>query len=689
MNNRGSRQLRSSRGRTVVQALSLLLICLLMCGCTSNPKSASVTSTSAQRPLGSDRSYVERLKQTFEKLRRAEPNFVCTRFNSQRGYEVVRVHTSGEYTQVEKANEVRKKLGETEIAVGKESVLLVPLLVQLAIVAQNDPHRQSYLDRAIALAEEEAKRGGAGEGALEAAEVLSAYIASTGYLRVAPTINSLQVSEVVLELMLGADGFTSEAVKPLLQVSQLLAQQGELTEAIELAKLGRDYLSNIHSREANAIGMTIDIHYADLLKQAGRSSEAKETEAQIEATRKKLAADVATQADQKTEKALERAEIDPSGLVTAQLQAALPHLEAGDKDVAYALFDKALSTYKTLETSNTDAAIDHDLNRFVATWLAQTKKKSDEQIIFKVVDAENQKAGKDNQPHQVLSTIVTYYCKLHRYKDATYLLQQALEKRKQLQPNGAAVQEVLALLDQVYNQSDLADKSLEIRIQSLSTAEAQYGKNDPHIVAPLLALAEKYRYKLEVDKARPLQARAASIILAADQIDQQQILELARFDVEINNLAEADALLRKGYEQSRSSLNMDSFTWLDQMLRTLMNKYEQLEEFAKAESVFDVAMKNRVSEKTKNGWARQLSTIYLKHAARLKREGKLAQSKQFLAKSNAEYKRELNRLKQLRTGSSSSACPADYESLRQSEVADLGLADVSSELTNKSEKKNE
>lgn len=659
--------------------LVTLCVCLLGSGCTS-PQPTPPAQPKSPVPLKNN-EYVERLRQIFERLQQAEPTYGSTR-TDRYSFELSDLERLCDDARIEKKKEIQKQMEEVEHASGKDSLRLVPLLVKLAVIAQDDPNRQSYLDQAITISETAARTGQTKDGASEAARSIAVYSDSIWRMRRAVPIDALRASKVVLELTLLTDGFTTEAVENLLKVGQLLAQQGKFLEAIEIVRLGKNYLSSVHSPAANAASMRINSQYSALLKSAGREKEAKDVDAQIEVERKNQTTRATALVDEQVEKALERAEVDPYGLTKAQAQAAVAHLAAGDKAEAYSWFEKALSTYKTLDTS--DDELSRYLNDFAASWLAKVDRKAEEQMIIeKIIQLDEARAHKGNRYSPTLATIVDHYTQLHRYDDAISLLQRILEKRKQFQPpNETAVQEIFEALDRVYTASGKEDKSLEVRILSLYSAEAQYGKNDSRIIQPLLKLAEKYRDKNDIEQEKPLMLRTAALMLATNQFEDE-ISRIVEFYVKINQLAEADKFVQEGYKYSQTSPDSIRLSCLDQALQTLMEKYEKLEEFDKAECLLHAAMKNRPLE---TRWVRELSDLHLKHAAQLDRQGKTTESKKLLATSNAEYEQELNRLKQLRNNGAS-VCPADYEKSRQSDVTNLGLANVSSRSEKKSPRK--
>src|SRR5262249_19263967 len=137
--------------------------------------------------------------------------------------------------------------------------------------------------------------------------------------------------------------------------------------------------------------------------------------------------------------------------------------------------------------------------------------------------------------------------------------------------------------------------------------------------------------------------RAASIANRmtpdAGRIDFSDLQRISEFCASHHKLEEEDKVLRKGSSLLRESSETNSCigqSSLDMASGSLIDKYKRLEEFDKAESLVSVVV-SAEDPGRRVGWARELSDLYLRHAAKLKESGQKAKSKKLLALSNQQF----------------------------------------------------
>lgn len=691
-------------------ALMILAVSLSSCSMTNLQQSSKLNIF--EQTMAGD-TYLSRLKSALESSppKKPESPFEMMAVYGRRPDlpEPLPKDESERKKAIEDLNDKLAKLQKTN---GKNSLALVPVMVKLIIASNSDSTIASaYLDRCLSICDDASRGTPIPAQALNAAASLHSLCSPNADYGVVAAYDP-RVLKPALLLKIKAGGLNPDSRSTLSFLCIGLMAKSESKEACQLIELAMDY-DKKNNKDTFVGEYPLKGVYALALKASGRDKEAAAIQDEFLALQKAQQAQLAVEADKELEKARKRAEIDPYGLVQATLHSATLHLNVQEKTKALELFNEVLPVYKKLPGSSEGDDLDRVVAEFVRAWLKAAEKKVDEQVIYTFLDTAEERAAQGleqgkalghgrlpgyarlpgyggihgrSQGFSVIDQLCHYYSNLHRLDDESALLKYVIEKRKELRPDDTeAIEQVTSRLSQLYEQCGLSQDATELKKVALADAERKYGKQDPHIFPVLVETAMGYQEQQHSEEAAPLMDRAASMIPDLEPADKclTNLHNVVDYFSSQHELAKADKLLRAGYGVLRSTDdNYDvssARSGLEQSLRKLVDKFSAAGEFESAESLiaFDRDPKNgfRGDDTT---WPRQLSDLYLRHAAQMKKRGKLSESKRLLALSNTEFEKEVERTDRLHREpafSNEIFSPENLKKHRQSQLEQLDLSD--------------
>lgn len=622
---------------TVVLAAALCSACSLKAGVSSTTKDATPalagerTSTSAPPPT----PYVCRVRDIMNSSFRKHVRFQSS--GADLRTEVIgNISCTPAYRET-RLQELNRQLNDIEKVRGQDSLALVPVLVRIALVYNDEAESSRCIKRALSIAENASPKRPTAEEATTAAQALE-MTSSLPVIRDLP-IDQTRLLKCVFLLKLEAEGFNSGNYQTLLALTSSLNKKSGAAESCQLLELviGKTGYLVPYDEPLKAT-------YKEALLSAGRNDEAKVVEAELEARKKQRVAEIEQQLEKALEQARIRAEIDPYGLVQAELRLATFQSGEGDRKSALSHFSNVCRNYGELQPSGDNGELDRELKDWFRS-LLRAGMALDDQTIYSFVDACEER---DARTHSARS------CALEAMKEnfsgakCMELLQHVLDKRRQMRPHDTrAIERVSGELARLYIHSGESAPLVELQKSTLEDAETRFGKDDPRLIPPLVDLADVYHKQGRDEDALPLMDQAASLVdrLKPNGYPFPYIQHMVYFYARRDQLAKADRVLRLGYrllQQAGDESGLPS-ACLNDALRSLIEKYQHSEDYEKAESMIGLARENCEKLYFDRSWIGRLNNIYLAHAVQLKEQGKPSQARKVLALSDTELEKALKR----------------------------------------------
>jgi hypothetical protein len=567
--------------------------------------------------------------------------------------------------------ELSQQMHDIEQVSGLDSLPLVPLLIRQALVHSDASESSRCIQRALRIAENASARHPPAKEALNAAQALEETL-SLPSLRNLPS-EQTRLLKCVFLLKLEAQGLDSNSCRTLTNLTSSLNKDSLAVESCQLLELATSHFDEKFANTDESLKQS----YKEALLCAGRKSEADVVEQELASLRKQRNAETEKHMDAAVEAARKRAEIDPYSLAEAELQYASFESGTGNKQSTLIHFGNASRIYRELQTSGDYGQIDRSMTNVLREILRARDLELDEKTLYSFVDDAEERAAR---AHQTRSYVEYAFDDCRPFAGNRYydLLRHMLDKRRQLRPHDSqATGKLSAELARHDVDSGSPGELANQRKSLFEEAETRFGKADPQLLAPLVELGDKYHKQGQDELALQHMDRAAALLdrLKPTGYPFPYIQHMVYFYARVNELEKADKALRIGYKLLRRTDDQSASggACLDDALRSLVERYQNAEEYVKAESLIALAQQNRDKLTNDGLWIDRLNKIYLAHAAQLKRQGKLSQAKKILALSNAEFEKQLKRTENSCKKLGTKYSDKGYRKLRQNVLKERGL----------------
>ncbi len=569
----------------------------------------------------------------------------------------------GQDVRQETKYKLLKRLSDIEKSSGANSVKLVPILLQLAALPGLDDGLRN-LQKAVALANGAPLTPDKKSDNMAAAEWL--YIAGSPdtFFVVAGGANSgsailtddLRESMLKASFKLGLKvaGLNSDVLDTLLSLCDTYRKQKHTEELIAIGRATLNALAaSAESDKAHSMQRKFLKNYQHNLTALRNTEELAYLDRLAADERKRKNVDNLQSSFEQLQKAEKRAEVDPYELLNARVRNASALLSNGDKAGAFEQYRLVLKSYRDMPVANVDSDVTRTIWNGVLFALKNADTKTDERIIYDLVEAHLEKLSRDVRRNGLrksdftgqLNEVTRYYMDKHRNDSAIEFLSSTRDKVKKICPSDYDtyndVSEDLRQLYERFGDVDSAKKVAQEQLDSLT-------QKDSTAAGHLLGVATFYVRIDNFEKANSI----INQVLAIMQSNPESFKEkrsLYRFQHVAQEYdrkkqpKDAELWIRKLVEiikKNKPAFEND-LSWADDPVRVVSKEYCRAGDFESAEALVLFAQSSFADFSEKIDFSRDLAEIYTKHAARLQKDGKAGQAQKILAQSNDWFHRSL------------------------------------------------
>jgi TonB family protein len=557
----------------------------------------------------------------------------------------VRLTTPPGFFGNDEKKQAQEGLAKAERQYGPYDISLVPLLVSLIAASREDRTAVNQLtERALKIAESAYRGNVSGSGVLQAGETLAVLGGQHPGGNALDPRTRERILRIAYELQLKSTGFTTGSLDTLTDLCQCLQENGNADEALTLYKKTLACLDR--SNSAQAYILPFRQRYLMFLRRAHRDQEAQAVQQSLDSEKKKLTSQAQEEADKRLIEARSKAEVDPVGLLRAEISAAVAHLGNEDRQTAQNLAKEAMGAYSKLSPSDIDYRVSDSLWRYVQQQLRQAKTKKDESVVYEYVDATERAGTTRGHVSLHMYEIVRHFTELHRKADAVSFLEYVLQKRTEGKASLASVSDVASQLVRLYKETGETEKAAKLRDKLASLAETQIGTEDPQQFSALLQASSVCFNSNDYIHGDRLLQKAFSFVeqgkASPRSRDYSMLAQIARNYLIGGKMDESDNLVRKSIEiASKFPSRSSDLLWFYSVISELSSKYEQMQEYDRAESLLKFVQAHTPADSPAMSTVRNLSDLYLQRAAAMKNQGKISESKRLLAESDRLFQQEL------------------------------------------------
>lgn len=556
-----------------------------------------------------------------------------------------------------------KRLSDIEKSSGTNSVQLVPILVQLAALPGLDDGLRN-LQRAVSIANTAPITPGKKSDNMTAAEWL--YMAASpdtffvveGGSKSGSAILTDDLRKTMLEssfkLGLKTAGLSSDVFDTLLALLDVYCTQKDTDKLVAIARSTLSALSTSDTDQVRRMKKKFLGNYRQLLNKLHNTAELANLDKISTAEHAREKTDYLISTTEKAKEAEKRAEVDPHGLIEARLRNAAALLSTGDKAKAFEQYRSVIKLYRDMPVIN----IDYDVTRTMwggfTSALRKAETKADEQIIYDFIDADIAKMCTDKTGSTLrrrggfsgqLSDVTRYFVDMHRNDEAIRFLSYARDKVKQVCPDNVdtynSLSEELRQMYERFGDIENANKVAQEQLASLTLKDANTANH-------LLGVATFYVRIDNFDKANSIIEQVFSIMQGNPDLFKKRgglyrFQNVAQEYDRKNKPKEAEPWIRKLIDiiaKNHTQFEDDVSAAADPV-KAICKEFCRAGDFESAEALELYAQKSFADFPEKTDFSRDLADIYLKHAAKLQKEGKSSSAKKILALSDEQFDKSL------------------------------------------------
>lgn len=613
----------------------------------------------------SELSYAQQIEAAYKIWVKSPPSCVIPRSGDPH-VEAMQLRATlimGQDVRQETKFKLLNRLSEIEKGSGRNSVRLVPILLQLAALPGLDDGLRN-LQRAVAIANAAPLTADKQSDNMAAAEWL--YIAGSPdtFFVVAGGANSGSaiLTDALRESLLKASfklglkvaGLNSDVLDTLLCLSDIYCKQKHSEELIAIGRATLNALAaSADSKESYSMKRKFLKNYQKNLTALRNDEELAYLDRLESDERKSQKVEFLQSSSVQLQEAEKRAEVDPYGLLNARVRYASALLSNGDKVKAFDQYRSVLKAYREMPVANVDSDVTRTIWNGILYALKNADTKADEQVIYDLVEAQLEKLNREvkrNGSRRTdftgqLNEVARYYMDKHRNDSAIEFMSKTRDKVKKMCPSDYdTYNKVSEELRQLYERFGDIDHAKEVAQDQL----ASLTEKDSTAAGHLLGVATFYVRIDNFEKANSIINQVFAIMQSNPESFKQK-RSLYRFQHVAqeydrkNHPKDADLWIRKLVEiikKNKSAFEKD-LSWADDPVRVVSKEYCKAGDFESAEALVLYAQSSFANFTDEIDFSKDLAEIYTKHAAKLQKDGKASQAQKVLALSNDWFNRSI------------------------------------------------
>lgn len=370
-----------------------------------------------------------------------------------------------------------------------------------------------------------------------------------------------------------------------------------------------------------------------------RKLKAKQEEKRLQAENTVRLRKILEESEQSFAEVKRRKAVNPREFVKEASQRAMLYLQCGDNKAAYQLYKEALSALKTITPSADCSDYEGPLWDFLQWYLKKVTTLAEEKdAIDRILQASDRK---ESIPYfDGASRVSFYFSEIGRKEDGFDFAQKVINLQLKNRP------EDIDSLSAWYNELDRIGqeakhpKIIETNYREILLAAEKYHPGDRAVLIDPVAHLSAYCIKNNLPgEGDALAIRALNMAKeepAACLLDKLSVVADAYTGQ--NKLDSAESFLRQAAELKKSRFKSEDPSSLSNSFRELKTKYEERNEWKKAEDLLEVYLRAQEPGKyTEIGVLQDLFFCYTGQAAHLQSLGKTGEADETLRKADRVY----------------------------------------------------